>query len=218
MASSVLHYIISKKVAEQMQVKDIDSFLMGAVIAPDTGTRADGSYDKRHFFEKCSDIGQKGINWLNYLEQNADRMNEDYYLGYYCHLIEDSVWYHDFFDKYIRIYPQEIREIKFPAVYRDYWRLNYILKKELKVEYVPFEKRSIPDEFIETDRIESQVKNVNKQFGAPECSKEDLEMIPWDFIMEYIDKCEKLCKTELSALKGDGQHIDPKTFFAAIKE
>ena len=60
MASSVLHYIISKKVAKQIQVKDIDSFLMGAVIAPDTGSKEDGSYFERHFFESCSDIDKIG--------------------------------------------------------------------------------------------------------------------------------------------------------------
>ena len=57
MASSVLHYIISKKVAEQIQIKDMDSFIMGAVIVPDTGNREDGSYvlmKLRHFAVKVS--------------------------------------------------------------------------------------------------------------------------------------------------------------------
>lgn len=218
MASSAIHYIISRKVAEQIQVKDIESFLMGAVIAPDTGLKEDGSYNERHFFERCNDIGIKGINWQTYARKNADKMSGEYYLGYYCHLIEDAVWYHDFFDKYIRIYPMEIRKIKFPAVYRDYWRLNYLLKKELDIPYIPFVNRSIPDTFIEADRIRYHIENVNKQFEAPECSKEELEIITWDFIREYIDKCVKLCKNELSALMGECQHVDPMTYFAVARE
>lgn len=218
MASSVLHYIISKKVAKQIQVKDIDSFLMGAVIAPDTGSKEDGSYFERHFFESCSDIDKKGINWQIFAKQNANKMSDAYYLGYYCHLIEDSVWYHDFFDKKIRIYPQEIREVKFPAVYRDYGRLNYLLQKEFNIPYVPFEKRSVPDSSIESDRIDHMIENVNKQFEAPESSIEDLEILTWDFITDYINKCVNLCNNELSALQGSGQHVDPKTYFADIKE
>lgn len=218
MASSVLHYIISKKVAEQMQIKDIESFLMGAVIAPDTGLKEDGSYHERHFFENCYDTGIRGINWQNYAMQNSDRITEDYYLGYYCHLIEDSVWYHDFFHKHIRIYPQEIREERFPAVYRDYGRLNYLLEKEFDVIYVPFKCINIPDTFIEKDRIKYQVENVNKQFEAPKCSKDDLEIITWDFITEYIDKCVELCINEISALHGKANHVAPKIFFTDIKE
>lgn len=214
MASSVLHYIISKKVAEQMQIKDTARFLMGAVIAPDTGSKDDGSYHTLHYFEECHHENLRGINWQNFAVDNTGNMTDAYYLGYYCHLIEDSVWYHDFFDKTMRIYPKEIREKKFPIVYRDYWRLNYLLKKELDIPYIPFEKVSIPDASISADRIDFQIENVNKQFEAPSCSKEDLELISWDFIMEYINKCEYLCKNEISALQGKSIHINPQNYYS----
>ena len=218
MASSVLHYIISRKIAENIHVQDIDSFLMGAVIAPDTGTREDDSYNMRHFFERDYAIGQKGINWMTFAEQNSGRMSEDYYLGYFCHLIEDAIWYHDYFDRYIRIYSQEVRAEKFPGVYRDYWRLNYLLRKDLGVTYVPLKTVSVPDDTIDAAVVASKVEGVNKQFEAPECSKEELEMIPWDFIWGYIDTCVTLCLSEIAALRGTGHHLDPKEYFASVRE
>ena len=218
MASSAIHYIISRKVAEQIHINDIDSFLMGAVIAPDTGNREDGSYNVRHYFESDYAIGQKGINWQTFAEQNSGKMGEDYYLGYYCHLIEDAIWYHDYFDRHIRIYSKEVREEKFPGVYRDYWRLNYLLRKELNMVYVPLAEADVPDDTIDSAIVGSKIDAVNKQFEAPECSKEDLEMIPWDFIWEYIDTCVKLCVSEIAALRGAGNHIDPKEYFASMRE
>ena len=216
MASSALHYVISKKVAERIRIRDINSFLLGAVIAPDTGAKEDGSYNSLHFFEYSNDESCKGINWQNYASGNENRMNEDYYLGYYCHLIEDAVWYHDFYYTYIKKATPENRAVRQPAVYRDYQRLNYLLKNELQVSFVPFENIRIPDSSIDPAGIIAHIEYVNGQFAAPECSKEDLEIIPWDFVMEYIGKCEKLCANEILALQGKGTSVDPQNYYVTV--
>ena len=68
MASSMIHYIVSRQIADKIGVKDLNMFLLGAVLAPDTGNKEDGSYCKLHYMDIREDITLKGFNWIPFAE------------------------------------------------------------------------------------------------------------------------------------------------------
>ena len=81
MASSMIHYIVAHLIADQLEVKNLNMFLLGVVIAPDTGNKEDGSYCKLHYMDIRGDIALKGFNWISFADEHKDAMEEDYYKG-----------------------------------------------------------------------------------------------------------------------------------------
>lgn len=63
MASSIIHYTISRKILEHITIHNTERFLLGASIAPDASSHEDGSYDKSHFWERFAHEQLTGINW-----------------------------------------------------------------------------------------------------------------------------------------------------------
>ncbi len=51
-------------------------------------------------------------------------LTNDFVLGYYCHLIQDAVWFHDIVDTNIRCYVGDEKKQAYRRGYRDYERLN----------------------------------------------------------------------------------------------
>lgn len=102
MASTLIHYAISIRILEKIHVKDKFLFLMGASVGPDASSHDDGSYDTAHFWERTENM--KGINWLVFAnEYQTNILSNDFLIGYYCHLIQDAVWFHDIVDKYVLV-------------------------------------------------------------------------------------------------------------------
>ena len=130
MASSMIHYVISRKVAEHFDIKDLNSFLFGAVIVPDCGSHEDSSYDFFHFKDVLTEKGIKGFNHVQLSHKYSEHMSEDFFSGYFCHVMQDNIWFHDIVNPNVRIYPSDVKAEKYKTVYRDYYRLNYILQKE----------------------------------------------------------------------------------------
>ncbi len=111
MASSMIHYVISKRVAKLVGIEDVEWFLLGAIVAPDASAHADGSYNMAHFQGWLQDRTMKGIDFNRFADKYGDRFKEDtFYLGYWCHLMEDAIWVHDVANKYVRIYTGEMKK------------------------------------------------------------------------------------------------------------
>ena len=43
MASNIIHYAVSKRISEQIEVQDLERFLFGASVVPDISSHEDGS-------------------------------------------------------------------------------------------------------------------------------------------------------------------------------
>ncbi len=69
MAFGMIHYVISKRVAELVGIEDVERFLLGAVVAPDASSHADGSYDKAHFQGWLQDRTMKGIDFNRFADK-----------------------------------------------------------------------------------------------------------------------------------------------------
>lgn len=180
MASSMIHYIVSHLIADRIGIKNLNLFLIGAVLAPDTGNKEDGSYCKLHFMETHNHISKKGFNWTTFVDMHMEEMDKDYFLGYFCHIIMDALWYHDIYDKYIRYLPNDIKNENIP---RDY-----------------ISAVDIPDVSIDRGSLLSMADRFGKQLQAPECDTDELEVLTWDIVADYIEKSKELCMQEVSSV------------------
>ena len=200
MASSMIHYIVSHLIADRIGIKNLNLFLIGAVLAPDTGNKEDGSYCKLHFMETCNDTSKKGLNWNTFSGMHLEEMDKDYFRGYFCHIIMDALWYHDVYDKYIRHLPNDIKNEKIQAMYRDYWRLNHLLIKKYNIPRDYISAVDIPDVSIDRGSLLSMADRFGKQLQAPECDTDELEVLTWDIVADYIEKSKELCMQEVSSV------------------
>jgi len=216
MASSMIHYVISRRVAEQFDIKDMNAFLLGAVIVPDSGSHEDSSYDFFHCKDVMPDKGVKGFNPLILIHRYGKLMTEDFFLGYFCHVMQDNIWFHDIVNPNVRVFPAEVKAAKYQAIYRDYYRLNYILQKEYNGTYEPVCKAEIPVKEADDKRVEELLNLFRDFLTAPESSKEELELLTWDMISAYIDKYIKYCTEEIRRLKAGEELSDPTKLYVPI--
>ena len=216
MASSMIHYIVSRQIADIIGVKDLNMFLVGAVLAPDTGNKEDGSYCKLHYMDIREDITLKGFNWIPFAEEHSDEMSKDYYKGYCCHLIMDALWFHDVCDKHIRHLPKIIKTEKIQAVYRDYWRLNHLLLIQYNEPKEAIKAVAVPDVDIDIESLLNMAGNFEQQMQAPECNLDDLEILTWDIVTDYVDKARELCLQEMRAILDGKEGMDPLKLFVPI--
>ncbi len=214
MASGMIHYVISKKVAELTGIEDVERFLLGAVVAPDASSHADGSYNKAHFQGWLQDKSRKGIDFNRFADKYGKRFEEDaFYLGYWCHLMEDAIWVHDVVDKYVRIYTGEVKKAYYQKGYNDYTRLNYLLLEESGLQRPEFENREVPVEEVRQDLLVSMIESVKGYFEAEPCKKEELELYSWEVITSYIDKCVRVCAEEIEKWKSGKENRRAERYY-----
>ena len=216
MASSMIHYIVSRQIADKIGVKDLNMFLLGAVLAPDTGNKEDGSYCKLHYMDIREDIALKGFNWALFVNEHSDEMGKDYYKGYCCHLIMDALWFHDVCDKHIRHLPKNIKTEKIKALYRDYWRLNHLLLMRYNARKEPIKVAETPDKDIDIENLLNMAGNFEQQMQAPECSVDELETLTWDTVSGYVEEAKEICLREITAILSGKYGMNPLDLFVPI--
>lgn len=92
MGSRVMHTIIALKVAEALQIENKTEFLLG-------GIAADATSDKEasHFYTGLHEDYTRSIDYELFWEKYKARVDHDYILGYYAHLIADDIWLTGFY-------------------------------------------------------------------------------------------------------------------------
>ena len=217
MASRLLHYLIASELAERQEIKDKNRFCIGALL-PDLSGHEDGSYNTAHFWVELEKENKKGINWLLFRDRYAEQMEKDsLYLGYYCHLIMDSIWFSSIADKYIRNYPPEIKKDRYKAGYRDYQRLNYLLGKKYNLRY---NIRNISIEEINEvkgELLENFLCALKDDIQyASEAKVEELEIYKLELMEEYINKSVVLCESEMAAFFRGEERERPENYYVNI--
>ena len=125
MAQRTIHYLFGELFAKQIEFKDKNRFLLGSVM-PDAYA-AKSERDTTHY--KCATkSNQKYFDFEMFRMQFGKKMQQDdLYLGYYMHLVED-VFYRQFMFKRQEKVPGTPEEVS--VLHRDYHILNsYIVKK-----------------------------------------------------------------------------------------
>lgn len=217
MASAIMHYTVSYLLLNKIKIIDRNRFLLGATLGPDASSHIDGTYDIAHFGCKTADGSKKGIHWKHFAEKyEKDLLEDDFFLGYFCHLIQDAIWLHDVADKYVRCYQKEEKRVAIQKGYRDYERLNYLLIKEFQLQRIEFDKAAPPLSEISMENLFTAINSFEQWFDSSCCSKDDLDIYKWDIILEYTGKCISFCVSEISALRNEKRGIEPEELFVRV--
>lgn len=218
MPSRMIHYLVAEEVAKQVEIKNRNRFKLGS-LCPDMAIREDGSKHITHFMEIHGE--KKGCNWMTYLSRYGDRMlDDDFYIGVFCHIITDAVWFHDVVDKHIRSKvkkKEESQALLFVKGYADYHRLNYILKKEFGLVHHLEEDRNLELEGLHMELYEDVVQGLHNDFFVdPPAEKEDLEIYTYDISLACIHKCIAECVNAITAFRRGEAVTMPEKYYVQV--
>ncbi len=126
MASRMIHYAISKRVAETYNVKNYDRFVLGTIL-PDAYAEDRGTKDSHLKISICDSLKKTyDLDKFRMLFSNKLK-TDDLYRGYYLHLIQD-LYFRDFVyakHKWNPTIPGNVEKL-----HRDYSLINsYVIKK-----------------------------------------------------------------------------------------
>jgi len=216
MASRMLHYILAVEILKRISISDMDRFIIGCLL-PDCSSHSDGSYDIAHFrdIDVSGDCIKKGINWSLFEKKYSSQIVEDsLYLGYLCHLIADAVWFKQITDKYVRIYPKDIRTKYIKRGYEDFQKLNYLLIEEYSVVCPSLPISSIDIDDINCELIQTLMQEFVGDFALQnQYEKNDLSVYPYDAVIDFINRSVSVCVKEINAFRNNDATIDPRIFY-----
>lgn len=198
MASRLIHYLIGTEIAKRVPVKNKNRFMAGNLY-PDCIDGPGGRKGKKgrsHFWEIGS--GSKQEAYRNACENFRDRyckfMQDELYVGYFCHLLSDGVWYEGI-GQFAPDIPGMDKAKKMEILYRDYHRLNELLRRDYSLAYteVFYEKCEIEE--IEPDFWETYIQCLREDFKEDTgAKKSDLELLDYDTVIGFISRAIELCQ------------------------
>ena len=218
MPSRMIHYLVAEKVAEKLPIRDRNRFKIGS-LCPDMASRENGSKHVTHFQEIAGEI--KGANWAGFAEKHGEDMRrDDLYLGVFCHILTDAIWFHDIMEPQVRSHAKsyEEREAGYRQGYFDFHRLNYILPRVYRLKYELEEDRNIVLEGIQPELYDMVFDGMYQDFfEEPEASPEELTIYPYEMAIACIERCIDACVKKLTAFREGRSLGDAREFYVPVR-
>ncbi|CAM3859581.1 MULTISPECIES: hypothetical protein [Paenibacillus] len=191
MGSRVMHYCITARLAQELQIDD-DQFYLGG-IAPDVHKNMNTPKAISHFVKTNND-GHKFADYFGFKDKYLSSMNEPFYRGYFYHLISDVIWVEDIYNKKIKWLPQPDKKEAQLKYYRDFWRLNGKLIDHYSVAYRPMEVKPIEIEEIDYRYLPDLIKDIEVDFAKKDEAKEqELEILDLKEVIEVLERTVREC-------------------------
>jgi len=196
MAQRTVHYLFGEMIARQIELSDKKRFLLGSII-PDS-VKA-GDRDQSHFKVKTATHVYLDLN--SYRNHFLELMlQDDLYLGYYMHLVEDS-FYRTFIYQDRFTMPRTQEEIN--LLHNDYHILNsYIVRKYnlhniLEKDMIPAVRK--PLSIIGDFQIDEALEKLSAEFS--EQKHGNTVFLTESMLDEFIETYIPLAVGEVKALK-----------------
>lgn len=159
MASAIIHICVAKRVNEILNKKKKD-FILGS-IAPDISKHVGETKAKSHFLNETSgDIPDLD----RFLEKYKDTLKEnDFNLGYFCHLYTDMVWFAFLMPEYCN---WDIREVTFKNGEKKRFKKDTIVKlfyndyTNLNIKLIDLYNLELSLFYEETPKVESNIEEI----------------------------------------------------------
>ena len=218
MPSRMIHYLIAEEVAKQVKIKNMNRFKTGS-LCPDMSLHTDGSKKRTHYFEIHGE--KKGGNWLRFMEEYGERMQEDdLYFGILCHLLTDMIWFHEIMETQIRskVKSKEERQVKYQQGYGDFHKLNYLLREEFDLRYEMKEDRNIDFAGIHPETYDEVFDGLFQDFFfEPKAEKEQLQIYSYDITIDCIRLCIRECIGAIRAVRTGKEPMNPEKYFVPVR-
>lgn len=204
MASRVLHLAVLEELMKHIPIKDKNRFCLGCIL-PDAYNLAVPKSDSHLKVFVCGK-SKKTYDLDTYLSMFRDKMDDDLYIGYYLHLIQDLIFRELLYDKY-KWNPTIPGNVE--RLHNDYRLINtYIIRKY----GVKNDIQLIPN--LESEKIysiypfgaETFLQDMGQDFqdGAEGESFFFTEAMANEFVAIATENCKK----ELQALKEGRHYVD----------
>jgi len=201
MASAMIHYAITCELIKRRQFNNPNRLKLGSILV-------DFGYNGNSHMKILIVGGHKNTYDLDgYRNKYGELMKQDdLYLGYYLHLIQDIIYRHFVYDKYHwnPTIPDNVDKL-----HRDYAIGNYhvIQKYGLKNEVViPADFQKEPINQICSFDLAGLVQNMNSYFTPIE--EDDFFFFTKEMTDEYIAEAVEYCTKELDNLKNNSEGTD----------
>lgn len=202
MASRIIHYAIAKQLLNHYKPKDIKRFYLGAIL-PD----ASNSSNKETHFNKYIDNKYKTLDLRLFRDKYLNKiLNDDLYLAYYLHLLQDIIFRSVLYNEY-NFNPYENDNVS--KLHNDYHILNkyYIDKYNLEYEF------EIPKNIHEEELLKEYSFNIEEflldmRNDFKDNINEKTKLLTSDILDLYINKAIDLCIKEIDALFIDNNYIN----------
>lgn len=196
MAQRTIHMLFAKLVADKLEISDLDRFYLGSIL-PDAYVEAT---DRKvaHFIKYMPEDNCLFFDFQDFATKYQKEIIEDnLYLGYYAHLVEDA-----FYRYYEKDMLSKIKSYKLDILHQDYRILNsyidkhYDLPKQIKV----------PDRFNAESLNDITAFNVDKltkdySNDLQECVNEKTKLLTEEMIEEFISKYIDVLTSELLSIQ-----------------
>lgn len=194
MASSIIHYAITCELIKRRQFNNPDRLKLGSILV-------DSGYNGNSHMKISVAGGHKNTYDLDgYKSIYGELMKQDdLYLGYYLHLIQDILYRHLVYDKYHwnPLIPGNVEKL-----HRDYAIGNFyvVQKYNLKNEVtIPADFDKEPINQVCSFDLEGLVQNMNSYFEPSE--EDDIFFFTKEMADEYIAEAVGYCIQELDNLE-----------------
>ena len=219
MPSRMIHYLVAEEVAKRIPVRDMNRFKIGS-LCPDMSSRENESKNITHYQEIAGE--RKGANWAGFAkEHGADMRSDDLYLGVFCHILTDAIWFHDIMEPQVRSRAKsyEEREAGYRQGYLDFHRLNYILPQVYGLKYELREDRNIVLEGVQPELYDMVFDGMYQDFfEEPEATKDELTVYPYEMAITCIERCIAECVKKLTAFQEGRTLGDAREFYVPVRK
>ena len=194
MASSIIHYAVTCELIKKRHFKDPDRLKFGSVLV-------DAGFNGNSHMKISVAGGHKNTyDFDGYRKMFGGLMKEDdLYLGYYLHLVQDIIYRHFVYDKYHwnPMIPGNVEKLHRDYAIGNYYVVRkYDLKNDIKIP-AGFEKEEI-NRICSFD-LDRLVRDMNSYFVPVE--DDDIFFFTREMADEFIAEVVEYCTRELDDLE-----------------
>lgn len=189
MAQRTIHILFATLLSDKLELFDKNRFLIGSLL-PDAYKIATNRKIS-HFIKYISDENCLYFDFHDFLEQFQNKViDDDLYLGYYAHLVEDA--FYRYFLYYEKHFIEKIKSYELNILHNDYHILNsYIAKKYALPSHLELPK-AFEDELLNgiTEFDIPQIVSDYENDVVELCNGKTVlltEAMLDEFILKYID-------------------------------
>lgn len=189
-----MHFCVADEILKSLKINLVDTFILGN-LSPDAHDSTLAGNFSAHF--KASQSEFPVFDLLAFKNKYMSYELDEFVLGYYCHLITDSIWSKSVYLKYLQCDEDE-RNSRAAKCYKDYYTLNKILIEHFSLKRVAL---NIPEKTVVEEIKPEGILNIINKFNGDfvyNGKREPLEILDMQFVLGFIDDAAEACLKEIS--------------------
>lgn len=194
MPSRIMHVCIGEMVCTKLKL-DRNRFLIGTV-SPDAYYNRD--FKKLSHFFLSTPSKTAYIDCDAFLEKYRDSLQDDFFLGYYCHLLSDNLFHELIASKYLHPYEIEDRKRRLSMCYHDFGVLNgkLIQYYNLNNDFVYFDDFSLEE--IDAKSYRNVVDSLMNDFEV--LNTDQLQIYEFAEIIDYLNGATDISRNRIEEI------------------